>query len=51
MPGPEVVYSVAGFVVAGLAAFVAYAYAFAPPLIPVSEQRPSSPPAPGSSSD
>jgi hypothetical protein len=48
MPGPEVVYCVAGFVVAGLAALVAYAYAFAPPLVPVSEQTAPPPPEPPS---
>jgi hypothetical protein len=44
MPGPEILYSVSGFVVAGLAAFVAYALAFAPPL--VAAPPPSTAPAP-----
>jgi hypothetical protein len=39
MPGPDLVYSVAGFVVAGLACWVGYAFAFAPPLVAASESR------------
>jgi len=33
MPGPDLVYSVAGLVVAALACWVGYAFVFAPPLI------------------
>jgi hypothetical protein len=44
MPGPQLLYAVTGFVFAGLAGLVAYAYAFAPPLVPAS---PASPPSPG----
>jgi hypothetical protein len=38
MPGPEILYCVSGFVVAGLAGFVAYALAFAPPLVAAAPQ-------------
>jgi hypothetical protein len=44
MPGPEVLYSVSGFVVAGLAGFVAYALAYAPPLVAAPSPSASPPP-------
>jgi len=51
MPGPDLVYSVAGFVTAGLACWVGYAFAFAPPLVPASESRDAARPSASSKSE